>query len=781
MLKKIFTYLKLFPQKHKILTAFAALSILFITYAIIILPSTVFKPDFSTVILDTNGEILRVYLNNQQQWQLPYQPAKIPDKLEKAVLFYEDENFYYHPGINPLALLRATGQIIVNGRIISGGSTLTMQTARLAAPKKRTFFNKFTEMVQALYLELRFSKAEIFRLYLENAPYGGNIVGIPAASRRYFAKEAEYLTWAEAALLAVIPNSPSMINPVKNSPKLLLKRNKLLYRLYQSGAFDRTTLLLSMRENIPTGSIPFPLNVPQLSNRLKKDQPGTVIKTTIDLSLQNEANQICQRYAGSLRELGIANLAVIVAETQSGKVRAYVGSQDFRDSSALGEIDGVQALRSSGSVLKPFLYAQAFGGGVIQPQSLLEDIPVNYGSFSPVNADRRYNGLIQAEDALTRSLNVPAVRLLSEIGLTDFYTLLLSGGITSFTKTPEHYGLTLILGGAEVQLAELAALYRTLGRMGKYSPLQYLDSTGVTTNRQIFSPGASWLTLNILKDVKRPGSEVYWPYFDSSYPLAWKTGTSFGNRDAWAVGVSPEWTIGVWTGNFQGGNNPNLSGTNSSGPLLFQIFHSLPKQKGQNWFTKPANDLHSVTVCKASGFSATENCLEQTTVEIPKRAEILKPCPYHKKIFVGTSGRYEVCSLCWSGEEVKAQIRLIYPPAAVSYLKISDAEGKVYPPHKADCPAHANSAVLDFLYPVENAYLAIGRDFDGKFQKVKLIAVHQQAGSVLFWYSDGELLGKTRGNHQIMADFSAGKHKLTIVDQDGRKKSISVFIEKAEK
>lgn len=445
--------------------------------AFILIPVPRFADDYSTVVLDADGEILQAFLNKNQQWCMPPDPSlEIPDKLKTAVLEYEDRWFQWHPGFNPAAAVRALTQNIRSGGVESGASTITMQVARLARPKPRTIPNKLFETIQAMKLESIYSKKRILRMYLDHAPYGRNVVGIKAASLRFFNKTPERLSWAEAAALAVLPNGPGLIAPGVRTEFLREKRDDLLLRLLRRNRINRGAYDLSLIEPVPSESKPFVSHAPHLARRLQSTLPSGnfTIRTTIKKDLQAAVEGLVAEHAGRMRTLGIRNAAALAVETRSGKVRAYVGSQDFFDRQD-GQVDGVIAPRSPGSLLKPFLYAMAMDQGILLPQTRLKDVPTFYGAFSPANASQKYDGLVTVKDALIRSLNVPAVRILHTMGVDPFHHFLKAAGVRTLFRSPEEYGLPLILGGAEVTAWDMAVLFRGLGNGGRFLPLKILE------------------------------------------------------------------------------------------------------------------------------------------------------------------------------------------------------------------------------------------------------------------------------------------------------------------
>lgn len=747
-----------------------ALTLLLLAFLAIPLPSPLFPDDYSAVVLDRENKILRAFLNTEEQWCLPPRDDLIiPEKLKTAVLLFEDQYFYYHPGINPVAMARAFFQNISRGERISGASTITMQVARLMQPKQRTYMNKVLEILQAQKIDALYSKEEILRTYLNHAPYGGNIIGYQAAALRYFQKMPEQLTWAESATLAVLPNAPGLISPDVNSDQLEEKRNYLLKKLWKKGIIDDANYELALLEKIPRGSVPFSMQAPHLARYLKNREKAGLIETTLDGNIQENVAELLNRHIRYLSEQGIFNGAALVANTQSGEVVAYVGSQDFFDIAHDGQVDGVRAARSSGSLLKPFLYALSIDEGIVVPQTLLKDVPTYYGSFSPRNASETFDGITSAQSALTRSLNVPAARLLYTYGVHPFYLYLQSNGMSTLFRSANDYGLPLILGGAETTLWDMVKFYRGLGAAGKITPIKILKNPAkVRTGAQVeVSPMASYMTLNMLRDLKRPGSEYYWEQYNNQWPLAWKTGTSYGQRDAWAVGVSPQWTIAVWVGNFNGEGNANLGGAKSAGPLLFDIFNYLPKAADLAWFSLPESDRVSLEICRDTGFRASGDCPEKEAIDVPRFMKPLRLCPYHNRIFLANNRQYQVCSLCWESGEYFITQRLVYPPDVVQYLR---GRGEIVydiPPHHPDCPAQNDQKPLQILYPQENARLWVPRDFGGELQKIVLKTAHRQDDVKIYWYLNEHYLGSTEDRHEMAVSLEKGWHVLEVVDERG--------------
>lgn len=771
----------------KLKKPFIFIFVIYIIYKFIPVPEYNFGKNYSTVVRDSSGAILRVYLNKNDQWYFRPTTGKVTEKLKKSILMFEDKYYYYHPGVNPISIIRAAKDNILNGRIVSGASTIPMQVIRIWGKKRRTFFNKLLEIFQALKLNIVYSKEKILNMYISNAPYGGNIIGVGAASLKYFGKLPEDLTWNEASILAVLPNSPGKISLTINRTKLVVKKNRLLRTLYRNGDLNKDILDMSLREPVPKKLKTFPIIAPHFSRFLKRKywKSGIFIDTNIVKKIQLNVKKILQQNMNYLRSLGIMNGAVVVAQTGNGKVRAYCGSQNFFDNYSSGQVDGVMAGRSSGSILKPFLYALAIDEGLIIGRTLIKDIPSYFGSYSPTNSGGGFSGIVTAKDALVRSLNVPAVRLLSLYGLQKFYLFLKSAGMTSLFRSPQSYGLTLILGGAETKLFDLVMLYRGLGDNGKFKSLKIIrDKNRNLTDREseLISPGASYLVLNMLKELRRPGAEYYWEQYQNLKPVAWKTGTSYGQRDAWSVGVNPSWTVGVWVGNFNGEGNSSLSGSSCAAPIMFDIFNYLPDKSKRKWFVATKGSLKKIKVCADTGFLAGPECEKTILVEAPIHSKPLKICPYHRGIYTTMDGRNRVCSLCWEEGKYKKESILLFPPDVSQFLREKGNILPILPPHKKGCPSVEEIDPLKIIYPVQNAKILIPRDFRGIVQAVTLKVANSVKDRIVYWYIDRRYSGKTVNVHKMAFQLIPGWHVLSVIDAEGNRASrrfhISLFKKK---
>jgi penicillin-binding protein 1C len=731
------------------------------------LPDPPFPEDYGSVVLDANGEVLHTYLSEDEQWRFRLEANGYSEKLTAAVVTAEDRRFRSHPGVDVLSLARAVIQNARAGEVRSGASTLTMQVARLMRPKPRTVPNKILEMLQAVKLETRYSKDELLRLWLEHAPYGGNVVGAAAAGLHYFGRPPTRLTWAEAATLAVLPRSPSRITPFRNPELLLERRNRLLEALHTAGEIDQATLSESLRERLPERAFEMPVLAPHLSRRVAAASPGLRVRTTLDRETQEALEALARRHGRWLGRQGIHNLAVLAVETTTGAVRGYVGSADFFDDTHGGQVDGVLAPRSTGSILKPFLYAQAFDSGVIHPESLLRDVPIYFGSYAPVNADHRFSGMVRARDALVRSLNVPPTILLDRVGVTEFHHLLRRAGMTTLFRSPSEYGLSLILGGAEGTLWDIVGLYRGLAREGRFAGLTTVPGHECETGPQLLSPGASHTTLEILTEVRRPDDDgVDRTLFSPRRRVAWKTGTSFGKRDAWAVGVTPDWVLGVWVGNFSGKGNAAIGGAAAAAPILFAALELLPGHADGGWFPE-ARDVRSILLCSDSGYRAGPDCPSVRIRPHAAHAPLPPQCRYHRGFWIDPETGYEVCSRCWQSTTPIRDVRLILPPDSAQLMRRAGRPVDSSPPHNPQCRVNGGDHPLRVVYPGTGTTLLVPRDVDGKVERVTLRAAHTSADAALYWYVDGKFEGRTRTDHALSLVLTAGNHRVEVVDQDG--------------
>ena len=693
------------------------------------LPKDLFQgTSYATVVTDRNGELLGARIAGDQQWRFP--PCDtVPERFATALVQFEDRHFRWHPGVNPVALIRAFADNLRAGHVVSGGSTLTMQVIRLSRNRERTIWQKLVEAVLATRLEFRCSKDEILALYASHAPFGGNVVGLEAAAWRYFGRPADELSWAESATLAVLPNAPASIHPGKARDQLLAKRNRLLERLHRRGYFDASTLETALAEPLPDA--PYPL--PNLARHLVEAQPrGEETRTGIDISLQRQVEDATTRWSDELALTGTADLAAVILDIRSGETIAYVGNASPSRKRPGSEVDIATAPRSTGSILKPFLYCAALQDGTILPRTLLRDTPVNLNGFTPQNFDLQFHGAVPAAEALARSLNVPAVHLLRAYGPPRFLKVLRDAGLTTLPRDASYYGLSLILGGGEGALADITRAYAGMVR----------SFDGLPTDSPFRDRLALWYTFEALKEVNRP-DEIDWKLIRSVRKAAWKTGTSYGSRDAWAVGVTPDYAVGVWCGNADGHGVAGMTGAKTAGPVLFDLLNLLPPTA--DWFEEPLDGGVWLDVCKESGMLRSQECPDYERVLLPGQAQESEVCPYHK------DGTFRL------------------PPAMEWYYK-------AYHPEYEVRPATRDAARMEFLYPEPGSVLTLPRQLDGSEGGAVFQAVHRDPAATLYWHLDESYLGETRLIHQMRLSPAPGKHTVTVVDGDGNSVSVGFTV-----
>ncbi len=737
------------------------LLIIFSIILFILIPMPNLKPSYGTILFDRNGKIIYAFLSKDEQWRFKLEEEKeIPKKIKYTIIFSEDKRFYFHFGFDPISILRALYVNIKNKKIIQGGSTITMQTIRILDPKPRKIFYKIKEIIQATKLEILYPKEKILKLYLSIVPMGGNLSGIRAGALRYFGKDIEDLTWAECATLSAFLRSPKI-----NAFNIKNRRNLILKELLKYKIIDKNTYLSSISEPFLQKSLSFPKEAPHFSFYLKDKVKGNV-KTTLDLNFQKIVERIGENNLYRLKSLGVNEYSIIVLSTRDGKIRAYVGSPSFYDGKK-GQVDGVQAERSTGSILKPFLYGLYLDKGLATEKTLLPDFPIHFGDFNPENADKKYKGAVTFREALVSSLNIPAVWLLHKFGVENFYNFLKKAEFTALDSEPSRYGLTLIIGGAEGKLAEITNLFRILSNGGVWLPYIFLEEEKNLIKKRLLSKGSSYIIYKILEDLKRPEA-IYYSIYPERNSFAWKTGTSFKQRDGWACGTNEDYTIGVWVGNFSGEGNQNIMGASLAGPILFQIFLALPKENNENI---KKEGVEEILVCNDSGFLPKEDCKNLTYTLVPQNVKNLPLCPYHKSYYIDPQKNQVVCSACWGGINPIKKSFFMLPLKMKYYSGNSNLKFEEIPPHNPFCKVFQSGRVK-IVYPEEGNVIKIPKEFDGNYQKIVLKASISSNKSDLWWLLDKRFIGKTKDYHNLSVDIEEGKHFLQVIDEEGNAASI---------
>tara|TARA_R110000796_G_scaffold74374_1_gene167234 strand:- start:198111 stop:200531 length:2421 start_codon:yes stop_codon:yes gene_type:complete len=792
--------------RYPILVLFVLLSAAYY----VCLPNTLFNDPYATVLNAENGEMLSARIARDGQWRFP-EVDSISDKYEKALLTFEDQYFYNHPGVNPLAMGRAIVQNLKAGSVVSGGSTLSMQVIRMYRKgKSRNVYEKLVEMILATRLELRYSKKSILKLYASHAPFGGNTVGIEAASWRYFGRRANDLSWAEAALLAVLPNQPSLLYPGRNTAPLKAKRDRLLDKMYDEGFFDETSLELAKEEPIPSKPNDIPIEALHLLDKGVKDgKEGQRLQTTLDAHLQRRVDRVVKNHNALLRLDGIENASAIVLDVRSNTVKAYIGNVYEEGASSTGQqVDVIQAPRSTGSLLKPILYASLLDEGLMLPKSLLPDVPVYFKNFAPKNFTREYDGAVHADMALSRSLNIPAVHMLQDYGYPRFHEKLKGLGMTTLTQPASHYGLSMILGGSEGTLWDLTNIYagmaRTLTRFNGRAPekryeksdfdfanydrsnskvqgslfneratKQSTENIELSNNKQL-SASSIWFTFKAMMEVYRPGDDAQWKLYSSAKKIAWKTGTSFGYRDGWAIGVTPEYVVGVWVGNADGEGRPGLTGIQAAAPILFDVFDVLPET---TWFNPPMAEMVYAPVDRQSGYLASPYSIQVDTVLIPKVGLNTMASPFHQRVHLDKTKNYRVNSDCELVVDMISTNWFVLPPKQALYYKKRNPTYQELPPLRSNCFGESlDMEVMDMVYPEPDAQVYIPINLEGEREQVVFEVAHRKPNSELHWHLDDVYLGTTQANHVLALTPPAGEHIITVVDEEGHRLSRNFIV-----
>ncbi|MCE3282411.1 MAG: pbpC [Chitinophagaceae bacterium] len=791
------------PFKWKIICGCGIAAIAWFWFS---LPSNLFNAPTSYVITDKNGVLLNASIASDGQWRFPYN-KNVPEKFKHCITAFEDKRFYYHMGVDPVAMGRAVYQNVDQQRVVSGGSTLTMQVIRLGKKNaSRNIWNKVSESLLAVRMELTYSKQEIMALYAANAPFGSNVVGLDAAAWRYYGRSAEQLTWGETAALAVLPNAPALVHPGKNRDALLRKRNDLLSKLAANKTISESTADLAKLEPLPAEPKRLPQLAPHLADRFTRDlavqsksteRISTGIQTTLDAQLQQQVGQVVERHHQQLKGNHIRNAAAIVVEIETGNILAYVGNiYKPQEPETESHVDVLSSVRSPGSTLKPLLYASLLSEGLMLPKQLIPDIPTQLAGFTPENFDLGYDGAVPAHRALARSLNIPAVKMLQQYKYQRFYDQLKQMGITSLTRPADDYGMSLVLGGCEISPFELAGVYASMARMylhqeenkgewnaadwfmPRYQVVEKGMRIGKSQSITLFDYTALWHTFNAMTEVARPGEEGLWGLFNSAQRIGWKTGTSFGFRDGWAIGITPKYCVLTWAGNTTGEGRPGLTGINTAAPILFDIFRLLPATE---WFEPPVKNITYIDVCNASGFKAGPECKGSSKVLVSPRSKTNATlCPYHRVIHLDPSASYRVTSRCQAPASMQHVSWFVLPPTIEYYYRQRHADYQPLPPFMSGCEA-TKERRLEIIYPDADSRIYVPLELSGGRGKTVFSATHRNAEAKLFWHLDNDFVGSTQKFHQLALSPPPGQHLLTVVDEDGESVSRQFEILEKEK
>jgi penicillin-binding protein 1C len=727
----------------------------------------------STVVYDRTGQPLAVFLSPDDKWRVAVSPADVDPAYVRALTAIEDKRFAYHPGVDPVALLRAVVQNARRGRVVSGGSTLTMQLVRMLEPRPRRLGSKLVEALRAGQLELRLGKAGVLAAYLQFAPFGRNVEGVEAASLAYFGHRADALTAAEIATLLAVPQQPNRRYPsAENAARLRSARNALARRLHAAGAAaDRAAYAQAAVEPqpAPEALLPFPRRAMHAATWLRARHPNTyALRTALDPALQLLAERKAQALRGEFAAKGIHNIALVAVENTTGYVRAAVGSFDFWDAAHGGQIAAFDVPRSPGSLLKPLIYALSIDKGLALPGFLVTDTPVQYGSYAPRNFDDDFRGLVRLEDALSLSLNLPFVNLLKGVGVEPFLNLLRLCGVDTLADEPGFYGLSAAVGALEITPLQAAGIYAMLSGRGEYRPLRWLAAEPPREPLRMLSPGAAYLTREALSLRDRPDFPTRRQYANLPVDIHWKTGTSFGYRDAWAAGSTGAQTFVVWTGNADNQGTPHLVGADVAAPLLFDLLEATGYKERTGAVDRPPADLIPVEVCAYSGHVPSPACTHRKLAWAPKTHVASEPCPYHVTVDVDDATGLALTPQCREGRAYTTGTYVALPATVRRFMKERSYTALEAPPVAPFCGAQAGAQGRPAIVsPTFGHDLVLIDGMAADRQEVPLEAESPRADARLSWFIDGVFLGTVGADERLWWRPTPGRHQVLVQDQSG--------------
>ena len=732
---------------------------------------------YSQIVTASDGSVLHAFLSSDDKWRMKTELPEITPTLKKAIIYKEDKYFYYHPGVNPVAILRAAVNNLLQSKKTSGASTITMQVARMLEPKSRTYANKTVEIFRAFQLEWKFSKAEILQLYLNLVPYGSNIEGVKSAALIYFQQPPDYLSLAQTVALTIIPNRPSSLVIGNDNALIVQERNKWLQRFARDKVFPKEEIEDALQEPLNEVRHNVPSLAPHLSLRLARmHREKAIIHSCIDKKKQEKTENIAFNYVKRIHYMGITNCAVLVINNKRNSVEAYLGSADFYNAGDQGQVDGVRAVRSPGSTLKPFLYAIGFDRGIITPKSVIADVPVNVRGYQPQNYDKEFRGNITVETALANSLNVPAVKMLELLGVQTFVTQMKLAGFKQVAADKDKLGLSVILGGCGVKLEELTNLYACFADKGIYRKIKWTQEVSQPDSFRLLSEASAFMTTEILTQHLRPDLPNN---YESSLHLpkvAWKTGTSYGRRDAWSIGYNKEYTIGVWVGNFSGNGIPELTGADIATPLLFDLFNNLSYNSANDWFKMPSS-LDFRFVCAESGLLPGDFCTEQVMDYFIPGVSTMQKCNHLKEVFVSADESISYCRNCLPENGYKKKWYPNLLPEVVSFYEFQKLPYEKVPPHNPGCSRIYAENAPAITSPVDGLEYLLEKDEE---QQLQLTCHADNEVKTVYWYINNRFYATAGAHEKVFFTPEAGTVKISCTDDKGRNSDISIVVQYLE-
>lgn len=731
------------------------------------------RVEYSTIVTDNKGTVIHAFLTKDQQWRMKTTLNEISPLLRKTIIQKEDKYFYRHPGINPIAMGRALIKNIVRGKRTSGASTITMQVARALEPRKRTYAGKLVEMFRALQLEWKYDKNEILQLYLNLLPYGGNIQGVKSASILYFGKNPDHLSLAEITALSIIPNRPSSLVMGKANDEIVKQRNRWLQIFAKEKVFTQKEIADALQEPLTATRGTVPRLIPHLAYKLKPQ--GDIIHTNIRLNDQLKIEKLVLDYVRTLSLKNIHNAAVMVIDNSTHQVTSYVGSADFYDSTDGGQVNGAAAIRQPGSTLKPLLYGLCFDEGLLTPKMVITDVAVNYAGYAPENYDRNFNGYVTTEFALEHSLNIPAVKGLRMLGRERFTEELVKCNFEQVRKDRQKLGLSMILGGCGTTLEELTGLYSAFANDGKYIQPSFLKND--TTQQQLrakklLTPAATFMVNEILSRIDRPDFPLNWQSTEHLPKIAWKTGTSYGRRDAWSIGYNKKFTVGVWVGNFSGAGVPDLSGATIATPLLFKIFNTIDYDSDQEWFSQPV-DCELRTVCSETGLMPADHCTNIVSDYFIPLISPVTPCNNVQEIMVSEDEHYAYCKTCAPDAGYKKKTYKLISAEMQSYYSQRNIAYQHIPMHNPACEKIFKEGIPVITFPVGGSEYLINKKDP---EPLQLTCQTGNDVQQVYWYINNKFYKSSEAKAKQFFVPDEGPVKISCTDDKGRNRDIWITV-----
>ena len=733
------------------------------------------KIEYSTILTDSKGEVIHAFLTSNEKWRMKTELSEISSLLRKTIVQKEDKYFYTHFGINPIAIARAFFMNLFTGQRTSGASTITMQVARALEPKQRNIIGKLKELFRATQLEIKYSKAEILQLYLNLVPYGGNIEGVKSASILYFGKNPDHLSLAEITVLSIIPNRPSTLVIGKNNEEIIKQRNKWLKRFAKEKIFTPKEIEDALAEPLLAKRGVVPKLAPHLAYKLKQSG-GDIVKTNLQLNTQMKVEKLVEDYVRTLRLSSIKNAAVMIVDNETHKVIAYIGSGNFYDTTDGGQVNGAAAVRQPGSTLKPLVYGLCFDEGLFTPKKIMNDVPVNYAGYAPENYDKHFNGPVSIEYALEHSLNIPAVKALNLLGKEKMIEQLSTIGFKQIQAKQKGLGLSMILGGCGTTLEQLTGLYSCFANEGLYYRSSFVQADASSHAKRIISADASFMITDILSRINRPDFPLHWQATAHLPKIAWKTGTSYGRRDAWSIGYNKKYTVGVWVGNFSGVGNSELSGAHTATPLLFRIFNTLDYDVDRAWFTPP-KELEQRMICSETGLPPAAHCSNLVLDYFIPGISGTQTCYNLEEIAISENEKISYCKSCQPVNGFKRKTYKLLAPELQNWMQTNGIAFEPIPAHNPTCEKIFTNAAPQIKFPVNGTEYLISKKNP---EPLQLVCETGNDVSRVYWYINNQFYKAAQAGSKQFFLPTEGSIKISCTDDKGRNRDVRIVVRMVE-